>query len=184
RGVAGFRIDCANRIVKDRELRDNPPVTPDMHPAAARLGQTPLYTTDRPEVHEVFRSWRRLCRDYDPERPLVGETWFFDGQRLPGQHRGRDPERTPMPWVAGSGAGFSEPDVEPWLPVGSDWRSVEEQRADPGSFLNFTRDLLARRRASPDLHGGAYRTLDSPPGVWRYRRGEATVVTLDFNRWE
>src|SRR3954468_12619866 len=29
RGVAGFRIDVCHKIVKDRELRDNPPATPD-----------------------------------------------------------------------------------------------------------------------------------------------------------
>jgi len=295
RGVAGFRIDTANRIIKDRELRDNPPVTPDMHPVAARLGQRPLYTTDRPEVHDIYREWRRLCQTYTPERALVGETWFFDLQRLaayygdddelqlcfnfllthsafqadvmrgvvestelalpafawpcwalsnhdvsrfvtrwcggderrarvamtmlltlrgapflyqgdeialtdqpvpperkrdpldlrmPGRGRGRDPERTPMPWAAGPGAGFTEPGVEPWLPIGSDWRSVADQRADPGSFLNFTRGLLAQRRANPDLRSGAYQTLESPPGVWRYQRGAGTVVTLDFERWE
>jgi alpha-glucosidase len=295
RGVAGFRVDCANRVVKDRELRDNPPVTPDMHPAAQRLGQKPLYTTDRPEVHEIYRSWRRLCREYSPERVLVAETWFFDvhrlavyyGQddqmqlnfnfllthsefdldvlrgvvesseaalprsaqpcwalsnhdvsrfttrwcggderkarvamtmlltlrgtpflyqgdelaladqpvppdrlqdpldrRLPGQGRGRDPERTPMPWSDARGAGFTAPDVEPWLPIGSGWRSAEAQWADPGSFLNFTRDLIAQRRSNPDLTGRSYQPLDSPPGTWRYRRGERTVVTLDFGSWE
>ena len=29
RGVAGFRIDVCHMIVKDRELRDNPPATHD-----------------------------------------------------------------------------------------------------------------------------------------------------------
>ena len=29
---------------------------------------------NRPESHEVFRRWRRICEDYDPPRLLVGET--------------------------------------------------------------------------------------------------------------
>ena len=32
RGIAGFRIDVCHAIVKDRELRDDPAVTPDDHP--------------------------------------------------------------------------------------------------------------------------------------------------------
>ena len=39
RGVAGFRIDVAHGIVKDRELRDNPPATEDDHRAPPLAGQ-------------------------------------------------------------------------------------------------------------------------------------------------
>jgi alpha-glucosidase len=58
--------------------------------------------------------------------------------------------------------------------------NVAAQRADPGSVLTFTRDLLALRRSNPDLHRGAYRSLASPPGTWAWRRGEgfATAVNL------
>ena len=31
RGVAGFRIDVCHSIIKDRDLRDNPPATKDDH---------------------------------------------------------------------------------------------------------------------------------------------------------
>src|SRR5205085_2903165 len=62
RGVAGFRIDVAHGIVKDRELRDNPP------------GER-LYNVNRPEVHDVFRRWRGLSDAYDGDRVLLGETW-------------------------------------------------------------------------------------------------------------
>jgi len=75
RGVAGFRIDVAHMIVKDRELRDNPPAT-DADPLLARLrGQVSLYNSNRPEVHEVHRRWRRIADSYDPPRLLVGETF-------------------------------------------------------------------------------------------------------------
>ena len=39
RGIAGFRIDVCNLIVKDAELRDNPPATADDDPATQALGQ-------------------------------------------------------------------------------------------------------------------------------------------------
>ena len=61
RGVAGFRIDVAHGIVKDRELRDNPPATSDDPPSVQRLGQRPVYNTERPEVHDVLRRWRALA---------------------------------------------------------------------------------------------------------------------------
>jgi len=66
RGVAGFRIDVANAIVKDRQLRDNPPVS----------GQGPpiTYNANQPEVHEVFQRWRRLANGYSPPPILIGET--------------------------------------------------------------------------------------------------------------
>ena len=30
---------------------------------------------NRPEVHEIYRRWRAIAREYDPERVLLGETW-------------------------------------------------------------------------------------------------------------
>jgi glycosidase len=83
----------------------------------------------------------------------------------------RDGARTPMPW---NGAW-----TEPWLPVGGG-TSVAAQRDDPGSILSFTRDLIARRRSTPDLLDGAYEQLDAPAGVWAYRRGSSTVVALNL----
>lgn len=78
RGIAGFRIDVAHAIVHDRQLRDNPPVTPEDHPQVTRTGQQQVYSVNRPEVHDVLRRWRSLCEEYDPPRFLVGETYLFD----------------------------------------------------------------------------------------------------------
>jgi alpha-glucosidase len=72
RGIAGFRIDVAHGIVNDRELRDDPP-DPE-HPDRLQ----PVYSMNRPEVHDVFRRWRKICGEYDPERVLVGETHVLD----------------------------------------------------------------------------------------------------------
>ena len=72
RGVAGFRIDVAHMVVKDRELRDDPPATVDDFILDQIRGQVPVYNSKRPEVHDVYRSWRRLADGYDPSRLFVG----------------------------------------------------------------------------------------------------------------
>jgi len=69
RGVAGFRIDVAHALIKDRELRDDP-VTGD--------GLRNVYSMNRPETHEILRSWRALCDAYEPSRVLVGEAFVTD----------------------------------------------------------------------------------------------------------
>ena len=72
RGVAGVRIDSAALLVKDPELPevpDNP--SPGEHP-----------NTDRDEVHEIYRAWRRIADEYDGSRVLVGEVWMPDVERF------------------------------------------------------------------------------------------------------
>lgn len=291
RGVAGFRIDVCHVIVKDRELRDNPPATDDDDAITRLRGQKQVFNANRPEVHDVLRLWRSLARQYDPERLLVGETFFGDVELLPSfygsddeihlafniaflfrkfslaladvvdqvetlfpQHAwpcwvgsnhdvsrfptrwcggderkvrlallmlltlrgttflyygdeigmtdrlferdevrdpvgvrfhpaaGRDPERTPMQWSRGAGAGFTQRAVSPWLPLGdNDVRNVEDQHEDPGSLLHFCRNAIALRRSTPDLTTGAYERLPAPDDVWLYRRGDGTVVALNFS---
>jgi alpha-glucosidase len=84
RGVAGWRIDVCHAIVKDRELRDNPPSSDEDHFSDRLRGQRQVYNANRPEVHDVLRRWRRTADAYDPPRLLLGETYFFDLGLLPG----------------------------------------------------------------------------------------------------
>jgi alpha-glucosidase len=74
RGVAGFRIDVCNVIIKDAQLRDNPPATEDDDFEAQLFGQRSVYNTNRPEVHDVIRRWRTLADSYAEPRLLIGET--------------------------------------------------------------------------------------------------------------
>ena len=74
RGVAGFRIDVCNIIIKDARLRDNPPATEDDDLDVQLFGQRPVYNGNRPEVHDVIRHWRQLADSYDAPRVLIGET--------------------------------------------------------------------------------------------------------------
>lgn len=92
RGVAGFRIDVAQALVKDQELRDNLPLTEDDHPRLRRLGQRQIYNMNRPEVHDTLRRWRSLADRYDPPRILVGETWVLDVEHLAAYYGSGDDE--------------------------------------------------------------------------------------------
>jgi alpha-glucosidase len=89
RGVAGFRIDVAHGLYKDKELRDDPPASPSDPPETRRGGLKPTYSSHRPEVHGVYRRWREIADGYEPGRVLLGETWEFDYGRL-GAYYGRD----------------------------------------------------------------------------------------------
>ena len=44
------------------------------------------------------------------------------------------------------------------------------------STLHLTRDLIALRREEPALRTGAYAALETPAGVWAWRRGDAFAV--------
>lgn len=75
RGVDGFRIDVIWLMIKDDQFRDNPP-NPEYQPSQPPLNATlPLYTSDRPEVHELIAAMRRLLDAYD-ERMMVGEIYL------------------------------------------------------------------------------------------------------------
>jgi alpha-glucosidase len=87
RGIAGFRIDVANGLIKDAELRNNPSPTDDDPAEVRRRGQRFVHNMNQPEVHDVYRRWRTLADASD--RVLVGETWLFDPQVL-ATYYGRD----------------------------------------------------------------------------------------------
>jgi alpha-glucosidase len=100
---------------------------------------------------------------------------------IPG--RGRDPERTPMPWDGGPGAGFTT--GRPWLPLGADHRTrnVAAQRPDPGSMLNLHRRLLRLRRQAPALATGGYEPVEADGDVLAYLRtgpGRRYLVALNL----
>lgn len=86
----------------------------------------------------------------------------------------RDPCRTPMPWSRQGGW------HEPWLPLEDTSRNVEDQRADTGSTLHFTRDLVALRKRLPELAFGDYTELAAPPGAWAWRRGDGVAVAVNL----
>ncbi|MGH3040880.1 MAG: alpha-amylase family glycosyl hydrolase [Candidatus Rokuibacteriota bacterium] len=73
RGVAGFRIDVPQVVVKDELLRDNPPVEDGDPWYVQRHGQRLQWNFMRPELEAVLRRWRAVADAQDPPRLLVGE---------------------------------------------------------------------------------------------------------------
>jgi alpha-glucosidase len=75
RGVDGFRVDVMHHMVKDRELRDNPPNPrwrPGLHPYRELLT---THTVDLPEVQEIVAKMRAVLEEYD-DRMMVGEIYL------------------------------------------------------------------------------------------------------------
>ncbi|WP_425428123.1 glycoside hydrolase family 13 protein [Allonocardiopsis opalescens] len=70
RGVDGFRIDVAHGLFKSEDLRDVGPGE------GHHMSNGPIWS--RPEVHAVYRDWRRLLDGYSGERMAVGEVWVDD----------------------------------------------------------------------------------------------------------
>ena len=294
RGVAGFRIDVCNGIIKDNELRDNPPATEDDPIDQQMMGVRAVYNTNRPEAHDILRRWRAIADSYDTERLLIGETYVDDvtvlatfygngrdelhggfnfafvhapldaavmrgiveqveaelpegawpiwtgsnhdvsrlatrwaggdqakakiallllltlrgtpflyagdeigltdgpieredvldrvGARFWPYYKGRDAERTPMPWTPEPGGGFTKPGVTTWLPMGDPLQcNVADQVGVAGSVLELCRRAIAARHATDDLAVGSYRSLPAPEGTWAFRRGDHTTVALNMS---
>jgi alpha-glucosidase len=104
------------------------------------------------------------------------------------REKGRDGERTPMPWDASNAqAGFSS-NPHTWLPVTADYRTVnvQSEAADPGSLLNWYRRLIALRRSNRALRSGRMVMLDpTNANVLSYARvsddGKAVIVSLNMS---
>jgi alpha-glucosidase len=79
RGVDGFRIDVAHGLVKDKELRDNPG-----HRGAGvfGVGDEERHAYDQPEVHDIYRRWRKVLDGYPGSRVATGEIWVRDATSL------------------------------------------------------------------------------------------------------
>ncbi|GAB3484459.1 glycoside hydrolase family 13 protein [Nocardiopsis coralliicola] len=83
RGVDGFRIDVASSLAKDlseplREIVQIPEAS-----GMEDLEANPDHPfRDRPEVHGIYREWRRVLDSYDPPRMAVAEAWLPSERQL------------------------------------------------------------------------------------------------------
>ena len=109
-GVDGFRIDVAQFVAKDPELRDNPP-----NPEPERLAhlgewrhQLHLHDHGHPDLHDIYREIRRLVDSYPGDRVVIGElhhpdfdTWAgFYGEELDEIHLPFNFHILHAPWEA------------------------------------------------------------------------------------
>lgn len=78
RGVDGFRVDVAHSLIKDLEgeLPER-----DSYDLAAMKNDGTDRLLDRDEVHDVYRSWRKVFNEYDPPRIGVAEAWVHANRR-------------------------------------------------------------------------------------------------------
>ena len=100
----------------------------------------------------------------DQIRDPVGELYFP-------YSKGRDPCRTPMPWVAGKpNIGFSY--GEPWLPMAPAHVALaaNKQEHDAGSVLQFARALIAERKRRLALVTGDMKMLAHTDQVLAFER--------------
>jgi alpha-glucosidase len=78
RGVAGFRVDVAHGLFKDSRLADTP---------TAVRSHAPSGYYHQPELHGLYRSWRKILDSYPTStfpgaRTAIGEIWYDNQETL------------------------------------------------------------------------------------------------------
>jgi alpha-glucosidase len=103
------------------------------------------------------------------------------------KEKGRDGERTPMQWDAGTNAGFAKDGVTPWLPIPSSYKTtnVQTEVSDYDSMLNWYKQLIELRRTNPAIRDGQHVMLNTGNNnvlMWlRQAQGQpAVVVACNF----
>lgn len=76
KGVDGFRVDVMWHLIKDAHLRENPP-NPDYQEGRESPYHKvlPVYSCNRPEVHEVVHQMRNVIDSYE-DVVLIGEIYL------------------------------------------------------------------------------------------------------------
>jgi alpha-glucosidase len=169
--------------------------------AALPPGATPVWTGSN---HDVGRFPTRWCGDDDRAvraalvvlATLPGSLVLYYGDELgmadvdvpvsqqvdqislarPGGPS-RDRGRTPMPWSREKNGGFTTASARPWLPLGHHGAiNVDSEREDPGSVLNFWRQLSGLRKAGLAGNAGWVERMLLDEQVWAYRAGGVTTM--------
>ena len=110
---------------------------------------------------------------------LPGAPFLYYGEEVGlgnGNANNDESKRTPMPWSAAAGGGFTT--GSPWYAFssGRETANVEAQRSHPGSLLSRYRSLIQARQGSEALRNGGLRLFTATTGV---SRTLAFVRTLD-----
>ncbi len=81
RGVDGYRVDVAHALVKNLKDGHLPERSSYDLSVMKTDGTDDLF--DRDEVHEIYKSWRKVFNDYNPPRMAVAEAWVHAQRRPP-----------------------------------------------------------------------------------------------------
>ncbi len=178
RGVDGLRVDVIWHMIKDDQLRDNPP-NPDHEPSMSPFESLlPVYTTDRPEVHDVVAMMRGVLDEYD-ERMMIGEMYLpterlvtYYGKNGEGVHMPHNLQLIVMPWDARRIAatidtyeGALPPGAWPNWVLGNHDKPRLATRVGPGQ-ARVAAVLLLTLRGTPTLYYGdeiGMHAVDIPP---------------------
>jgi len=95
RGVDGFRVDVLWLLIKDNQFRDNPPNPVYLSGETSHNRLLPLYTSNRPEVHEIVAEMRGVIDSYS-DRVLIGEIYLPIEQLV--TYYGRDLKGAQLPF--------------------------------------------------------------------------------------
>lgn len=75
KGVDGFRVDVMWHMIKDEQLRDNPPNPDYQEHMLSYDSLLPVFSTDQPEVHDIVKRMRNLLDNYT-DRMMIGEIYL------------------------------------------------------------------------------------------------------------
>ena len=175
RGVDGFRVDVLWRLIKDDQFRDDPP-NPDWRPGMAGIERhLEVYSSDRPETHEVAAEMRRVMDAY-PNRVFIGEIYLpvdrlvtYYGPRLDEADLPFNFQLLQTPWTAEAIARVVRT-YEAALPAGAwpNWvlsnhdRHRVASRVGPAQAANAA-ILLLTLRGTPTMYYGDELGLEQVP---------------------
>lgn len=188
-----FDFKLAERLVEGARTGEVRGIVEKLREVQARY---PAGATDVPFLtnHDQRRLATELAGDPGKLRSaaaalltLPGTPFLYYGEEV-GLENGNEADgdkakRTPMPWDATAGGGFTT--GNPWFPFapGRDRANVAAQTADPGSLLSHYRALIHARHRAPALaHGSLQLLTESGPvlGFVRSTRDQRVLVVVNL----
>ena len=168
RGAAGVRIDSAALLVKDAGAARRSPADP-------APGEHP--TTDRDELHDIYRGWRAIADAYPGTRVLVGEVWLPDVDRFarylrPDElHTAFNFDFLARPWDAAALRASIDATLAAHAPVGAPRPGCSPTTTSPGRSP-ATAARTPRSRSSPSGSG-----MPTDVALGRRRARAAALLT-------
>jgi alpha-glucosidase len=182
RGVDGFRVDVIWLLIKDAELRDNPP-NPSYQPTQPEINRfIQINNADQPDIHDVIADMRALIDRY-PQRVLIGEIYLplerlmaYYGKDLLGAHLPFNFQLVQTAWNAPTIARLVE-DYEKALPSGGwpNWVLSNHDQPRIAARVGLAQArvaamLLLTLRGTPTMYYGdeiGLARVDIPPEAMR-----------------